>query len=263
MGWKVAAYLRVSSDIQAGNNGTAVQREAIERWVQYHNAQIEGVRWFEDLALSGSSMERPQFAALQQAIDAGECDTVVAYDLSRVGRNTRGVLDFVEKCAKEDVRLVSIKENIDMGTSMGKFFLTILSAMNELQRSMIVDRVRDGQIRRARSGERMGLAAVRQDYNVPPVEVQQAIAAEYGQGAMPRALAEKYGVLPRQVYRYAQRFPEITGVRVESRRFPESRRAKRGRSRRASRPSSPKEPGTGASSAPAPAPSTEAPPSGG
>ena len=231
MGWKVAAYLRVSSDIQADRNGTAAQREGIARWVEYHKSDIEAVTWHEDLAVSGAVMDRPQFQAMMQSIEAGDVDTVVAYDLSRVGRNTRGVLEFVETCARKGVRFVSLKEQIDMGTAMGRFFLTILSAMNELQRNMIAERARDGMQRKARTGARLGIAQKRPEYNVPSADVQQQIAREYAGGTPVAELVAKYGVLRRQVYRYAVRFGFMQPPMVkpqDRRKAPRSLRGKRG-----------------------------------
>lgn len=107
---------------------------------------------FEEKA-SGKSMNR---SALQELLDyAREGDTLICYDLSRLGRTTMGVLKLLEDLDKRGIKFISDKENFDTSTSFGKFAIQILASLNELNRSVINEKVRAG-IESARSRGKVG-----------------------------------------------------------------------------------------------------------
>ena len=71
-------------------------------------------------------------------------DTVIVESISRFARNTRDLLELVEKLTAKGVEFVSLKEAIDTTTPTGKFMLTIFGAVAELEREYILQRQREG-----------------------------------------------------------------------------------------------------------------------
>lgn len=123
------AYVRVS---------TVEQNEArqIEALKQY---DIE--KWFSE-KVSAKDTNRPE---LKQMLDfAREGDTVYIHDFSRLARSTKDLLDITEQLQAKGIHLVSSKENIDTSTPTGKLMLTMIAAINEFERTNLLERQREG-----------------------------------------------------------------------------------------------------------------------
>lgn len=135
------AYIRVSTAEQNEQR----QLEAMER---YH---IE--KWFTE-KVSGKNMDRPK---LRELLDfAREGDTVHIHDFSRLARSTKDLLDIVELLTRKGVTLVSNKENIDTSTPTGKLMLTMIGAINEFERTNLLERQREGIAIAKREGKYTG-----------------------------------------------------------------------------------------------------------
>ena len=123
------AYVRVSSIDQ----NEARQVEALEKY------GIE--RWYTE-KISGKDANRPKLQEMLEYVREG--DTVHIHDLSRLARSTADLLVIVDLLAKKGVHLVSNKENIDSSTPTGKLMLTMIGAINEFERTNILERTREG-----------------------------------------------------------------------------------------------------------------------
>ena len=123
------AYVRVSTVLQ----NEARQIEALEKY------GIE--RWYTE-KISGKDANRPKLQEMLEYVREG--DTVHIHDLSRLARSTADLLVIVDLLAKKGVHLVSNKENIDSSTPTGKLMLTMIGAINEFERTNILERTREG-----------------------------------------------------------------------------------------------------------------------
>lgn len=122
-------YVRVS---------TAEQNE--ERQIvalQKHNID----KWFIE-KISGKNTNRPKFQEMMSLIQKG--DTIYIHDFSRLARSTKDLLDIVETLKQKGVNLVSNKENIDTDTPTGKLMLTMIAAINEFERTNMLERQKEG-----------------------------------------------------------------------------------------------------------------------
>ena len=122
------AYVRVSSIDQ----NEARQIESLEKY------GIE--RWYTE-KISGKDANRPKLQEMLEYVREG--DTVHIHDLSRLARSTADLLVIVDLLAKKGVHLVSNKENIDSSTPTGKLMLTMIGAINEFERTNILERTRE------------------------------------------------------------------------------------------------------------------------
>lgn len=135
------AYVRVSTIEQ----NEARQIEALEKY------DIE--KWFTE-KVSGKNLDRPQ---LRQMLDfAREGDTIYIHDFSRLARSTKDLLNIVEMLQTKGIHLVSNKESIDSSTGYGKLMLTMIAAINEFERTNLLERQREGIAIAKRNGKYKG-----------------------------------------------------------------------------------------------------------
>lgn len=92
--------------------------------------------------MSGKNTNRPELQRMMEYVRRG--DTVIVESISRFARNTRDLLDLVERLTAKGVEFVSKKEAIDTTTPTGKFMLTVFGAVAELEREYILQRQREG-----------------------------------------------------------------------------------------------------------------------
>jgi site-specific DNA recombinase len=137
-GIRLDAYIRVSK--VAGRSGESfispeVQRTQIERWARAHGHTLT---WHEpELDVSGGTMRRPIFDRIMQRIKTGQSDGVIVAKLDRFARTLVGALSTLEEFERHGAVLVSVAENLDLSTPMGKAFLRILLVFAELERDRI------------------------------------------------------------------------------------------------------------------------------
>ena len=136
-------YARVSTEEQA-RVGVSLdaQHERLEVFCIAHGATL--VRVETDNGTSGkvAPSKRPGLTRALQSIQSGEADGIVALKLDRLSRSTRDILDLAEDAAKNGWRLVSVSESLDTATATGRFTLTILAALAQLEREQTAERTR-------------------------------------------------------------------------------------------------------------------------
>lgn len=92
--------------------------------------------------MSGKNTDRPQLKAMLEYVREGDILIVESY--SRLSRSLQDLLNIVSELEKKSVQFVSLKEQIDTTTPQGRFFMRITATMNEYERELIVQRIREG-----------------------------------------------------------------------------------------------------------------------
>lgn len=123
------AYIRVSTKEQ----NEARQLKTLEKY------RIDEI--FSE-KISGADMDRPKLQEMLRKLKSG--DTVYISDFSRLARSTYDLLTMIKAFEVKGINLVSDKEKLDMSTPQGKLILTILAAVNEFERSMMLERQAEG-----------------------------------------------------------------------------------------------------------------------
>ncbi len=153
----LACYMRVSMDVQKRQGTIENQRAVLTRYLDAHG--ITAYDWYGDVAVSGYFVpftQRPDGSRLLADVRAGRVSTVLVRKLDRFGRNAREILNAVHELEQAGARLISLKENVDTRTSAGRFFLTVLAGVAELERDVILERTQEGVERRLESSAWMG-----------------------------------------------------------------------------------------------------------
>lgn len=149
-----ATYIRASTDTQE----TAHQRTAIDDWLDKHEVNVQNVDRYADLGHSGSDPGREQFSALIEAIDTGQYEYVIVWEISRLARLGSIYQQFFERCedAGTTVAITDgwVEEVRPDGT--GKLIADISAAVAEEERRRLIKRVEAGVARAQDQGKWLG-----------------------------------------------------------------------------------------------------------
>lgn len=146
----IIGYARVSTTKQAGE-GTSLetQRERLR--------EAGAERVIEDGGRSGATTDRPGLAELRAAVRPG--DAVLVTKLDRLGRSTKDLLNIVEDWSEQGIGFRCIDQGLDFTGPSGRFLLTLLGAVAELERSMILERTAAGRAATRAAGKSLGGSA--------------------------------------------------------------------------------------------------------
>lgn len=147
-----AIYIRVSTDAQA-EEGYSIDAQ-IERLNAFCvSKDIENYEHYIDRGWSGSNIERPEITRLIQDVKDDKVSHVIVYKLDRLSRSQKDTLYLIEDVFNpHNADFISINENMDTSTPMGRLMLGILSAFAQLERENIRERTRMGMLERVKAG---------------------------------------------------------------------------------------------------------------
>ena len=137
-GIRAALYLRVSTADQKPD----LQFDGLRAYAA--RAGLEVIRDYCDVAVSGRRQGRPRLNALMAAARNHEIDCVLVWKFDRFARSTRHLLAALEEFNHLGVRFVSVQDQVDTDSPMGRAMFTIIGAMAELESSLISERVTAG-----------------------------------------------------------------------------------------------------------------------
>ena len=143
-------YLRVSTADQKPD----LQYDGLRSYAERAGFMIVGE--YLDTAVSGRKQGRPQLDALMKAARNYECDCVLVWKFDRFARSTRHLLTALEEFDHLGIRFVSVQDQVDTSSPMGKAMFTIIGAMAELESSLISERVTAGMAAAKSRGKHVG-----------------------------------------------------------------------------------------------------------
>ena len=151
---RYATYIRASTDTQE----TTHQRDAIDEWLTEHEVDPSEVDRFVDLGQSGADPGREQFAELVDAVQSGDYEYVVVWEISRLARLGSIYQRFFEHCENAGTTVAItdgwVEEIRPDGT--GKLIADISAAVAEEERRRLTKRIESGVARAQREGKWLG-----------------------------------------------------------------------------------------------------------
>jgi DNA invertase Pin-like site-specific DNA recombinase len=143
-------YERVSTVDQT------VLNQELELLKYCERENIEVFKIYKDEGVSGSKTSRPQLDLMLQDMRNKYFDVIVVWKYDRLGRSTLHLLQILEELQNKGIRLIATSQNIDSSTPMGRYFITNLLALAEMEREMIRERIKLGLDRRRKQGLPIG-----------------------------------------------------------------------------------------------------------
>lgn len=139
---RFAIYLRTSTTKQG--KGLDSQFKALEAHLKSKNIRLEDVEIFEDYGYSGKNTKRPGLNNLMNLVKTGKIHTVVCYSFSRISRSIKDLIEVVETFENHDVKFLSLSENVNTDTAMGRCFLNIIASLSQAEAEILQERTKAG-----------------------------------------------------------------------------------------------------------------------
>jgi DNA invertase Pin-like site-specific DNA recombinase len=134
---EIGAYLRVSTASQVDEDSLENQEQRIKSYLKTNIKEQYNLTLFCDAGKSGGTIKkRAKLKELMADIEAGDINIFICNDISRAFRSVRDALNFVDLINNNNVKFISVRENLDTRTPQGQFTFTILTAFGELERRM-------------------------------------------------------------------------------------------------------------------------------
>lgn len=190
----VFGYGRVSTKEQQSEN----QRLELER------AGYNVSYWFADEGVSGKvpALQRAQFRILLDKIRDGE--TLVVSKLDRLGRDAQDIGATIKMLAARRIEVIVLQlGKLDLTSSAGKLMLTMLAAMAEMERDLLIERTQSGLARAKAKGKTLGRPALTTD------EQRAKMVARFKAGESISALSRDYDVSRASVMRVVKPIPAV------------------------------------------------------
>jgi DNA invertase Pin-like site-specific DNA recombinase len=192
---KTALYARVST-LDKGQSPDMQLRE-LRDYCERRGWTVTGE--YVDIGVSGSKDSRPELNRLMTDAHRRNFDAVLVWRFDRFARSVSHLLRALETFKSQGIEFISYSEQMDTSTPTGKMIFTVLGAVAELERSLIIERVRAG-VRNARAkGKRLGR---------PQITLDRArIAAMRSGGASWRVISTELGIKLGTLHRACSKIP--------------------------------------------------------
>lgn len=195
---RCAVYARVSTT--AHGQDVTMQTRELREYCERRGWTLVGE--YVDVGISGSKEKRPELDRLMADAHRRRFDVVAVWRFDRFARSVSHLLRALETFKAQGIDFVSFGEQMDTSTPTGKMIFTVLGAVAELERSLIVERVKAG-LRNARAkGKRLGRPRSFVD--------AQKIARLRAQGVPWRKIARQVGVSARTARRAGQKATSLS-----------------------------------------------------
>jgi DNA invertase Pin-like site-specific DNA recombinase len=135
---KIALYARVSTLLNQDPENQLIHLRRM--------AEARGFEVFDeyvDKGISGAKERRPALDSMLADARAGQFQLIAIAALDRLGRNTKNILTLIDELKHVGVSIVSIREGIDFSSPVGQATLTIISAISQLERNLISERIKN------------------------------------------------------------------------------------------------------------------------
>lgn len=155
---KVFAIYSRKSRFTGKGESVENQIEMCREYLRIHFGENEAEKAviYEDEGFSGKNLDRPQFKAMFEDIKNGKISAVLCYRLDRISRNIGDFANLITELTSMGVAFISIKEQFDTNSPMGRAMMYIASVFSQLERETIAERIRDNLHELSKTGRWLG-----------------------------------------------------------------------------------------------------------
>lgn len=153
---KIAIYSRKS---KFTGKGESIENQIIKckKFIEFKfDVNPEEAEIFIDEGFSGKNEDRPRYQDMLKKIKNKEIDSIIIYQLNRLGRNARDIHNTMQLCEDLGCVIYSATEGFDSSTSFGRALIGILASLAQLEREQLAERVKDNMYTLAKMGRWLG-----------------------------------------------------------------------------------------------------------
>ncbi|HKM90530.1 MAG TPA: recombinase family protein [Candidatus Acidoferrales bacterium] len=187
---KAAIYARVSTPDQH------VETQLYDLRKLAAQRGFEVSREYCDRGISGSKAKRPGLEAMMADARRGEFSVVLVAAFDRIARSTKDFLGIVDELNDLGIEFISAREAVSTTGAMGRLFITLIGSIAELEKSLIVERIKAGMRRARMEGQRLGRAPLNID--------RDALVRDRLSGMSLTQTAKRHGVSRASVVRFVR-----------------------------------------------------------
>ena len=184
----VLLYARVSTQLQV-NDGVSLDVQERQLQQAAELAGFTNIELVREEGRSGKSISgRPALTSALKRLDSGEAKVLFVTRIDRLARSTKDFLSIIDRANTNGWRLIMLDLNLDTATYQGRFVVTIMSALAEMERGIIAERQRDVHKDRRERGIVWGVDMGPR--NKTPEEIKQRVLSERASGASFKTIAD-------------------------------------------------------------------------
>jgi site-specific DNA recombinase len=150
----IAIYSRKSKISEIGES-LKNQIELCKEYA-YHNFEVDNIYIYEDEGFSGGNIHRPKFQSMLKGIKDKKFNILICYRLDRVSRNVLDFSNILQLLTLNNIQFISIRDNFDTTSPMGRAMMYITSVFAQLERETIAERIKDNMYKLAETGRWLG-----------------------------------------------------------------------------------------------------------
>jgi len=197
----LAKYKRCSTD----NQELKLQDEILEKYIKRMKEDNTEITYevldFEDFAVSGKSMQRPNFQKMMLLCGKRKINIIIFTKLDRLARSLQDLLNTASKLEDNGIEFIVVEQNLDTSTSQGKLLFHILGAFAEFERTIIRERMEAGRKRAELVGTKSGKPCHR-----PKIDIDEdGVRYKYKKGMSMHSIAKQYKVSITPIRRILQK----------------------------------------------------------
>lgn len=156
MSKKVIAIYSRKSKFTGKGESTENQIELCRGYINSYFDDESEIFVYEDMGYSGGNLDRPQFKRMMRDCEEGKISSIVCYRLDRISRNIGDFANLISELEGLGVSFISIREQFDTSSPMGRAMMYIASVFSQLERETIGERIKDNMKELSKTGRWLG-----------------------------------------------------------------------------------------------------------
>jgi DNA invertase Pin-like site-specific DNA recombinase len=189
---RAAFYARVSTVDQHPET----QLRELREYAQHRGLSVAPEQEYVDHGVGGTKARRPALDRMLEDARRRRFDTLIVWSCDRLARSTKHFLQVLDELDSCDVQFVSLREAFDTSGALGRALLGIVAVLGEMERALLIERVRSGMARARAEGRQVGRA--RLDVN------REQVIDDRRSGMSLTQVAKKHGISRASVCRIAK-----------------------------------------------------------
>jgi DNA invertase Pin-like site-specific DNA recombinase len=179
---RAAFYVRVST----ADQHPETQLRELREYAQRRGLTVAKEHEFVDHGFGGAKNRRPALDRMLEDARRRQFDVLIVWSCDRLARSTKHFLQVIDELDNCDVQFVSLREAFDTTGALGRAFLGIVAVLGEMERALLIERVRSGMARARAEGRQIGRARLNVD--------REQIVIDRRSGMSLTQIATKHGI---------------------------------------------------------------------